>query len=144
MSVSLYFIFGLLMWVLYLEDNLFDVDLVCCVLVWQVLEIVLDIVVMLVEVKQWMQLVMFDYDLIFLDLCLFDGSGIELLVYVWQWCLVVVVVIFIGLGDQVLVIVVLKVGVDDYVVKCVDYVQCLIYMFGVVFVCFCFEFSSKV
>lgn len=54
------------------------------------------------------------------DLCLKDGDGLEVVKFLYVLCLDCCVVMFIGYGNIVMVVVVVKVGVVDYLFKLAD------------------------
>jgi PAS domain S-box-containing protein len=109
--------------ILYVEDNLADVDLLRRFLSRKA-EYVLEIAPNLALAIERLSAA-HNFDLVLADLHLPDGSGLDLLAWIQERSLSLAVVILTGSGDQEAAVAALKTGADDYVVKQGDYLQSL-------------------
>jgi PAS domain S-box-containing protein len=110
----------MMMNILYVEDDLRDADLTRQELARDAPDLRLDVVTTLQETLACLEGEP-PYDLLLSDLRLPDGDGLTLLAHVRERALPLAVVIVTGYGDEETVVVALKAGADDYVVKRAGY-----------------------
>ncbi len=107
---------------LYVEDNLMDIELVARELARRAPEIELEATTSLAEAQERLQAGNGQrYDVVLADRRLPDGDGLSLLLYIRERSLPLAFVIITGSGDEEFVVSALKAGADDYVVKAGDY-----------------------
>ena len=109
--------------ILYVEDNVADVDLVrrfLARLSLYSLDVATDVHSAMARLKAPN-----DFDLVLSDLRLPDGSGLDLLAWIRDQNFPTAVVILTGSGDQDAAVAALKTGADDYIVKQGEYLQTL-------------------
>lgn len=109
---------------LYLEDNPFDADLARRALSTHAAYIDLQVVGTVRAAIDVLDGNPFPcFDVLLLDVCLPDGEGLEVLRHVRRRGLPCAVVLMTGSGDETTVVMALKLGADDYVVKREDYLD---------------------
>ena len=109
--------------ILYVEDNVADVDLVrrfLSRLSLYSLDVASDLHSAMERLKAPN-----DFDMVLSDLRLPDGNGLDLLAWIRDQNLPIAVVILTGSGDQDAAVAALKTGADDYIVKQGEYLQTL-------------------
>lgn len=57
---------------------------------------------------------------VIVDMCLEDGNGLDVIEWIWVKWLDLWVIVLIGYGNIVMVVIVVKLGVIDYLLKFVD------------------------
>ncbi len=107
---------------LYVEDNPTDADLLARAFARGLPEVELQVAT---SVARGIECLSGDClpDVVLADLCLPDGSGIDLLNWVRERRLPLAFVVLTGSGDQDAVVAALKAGADDYLVKDGEYLQ---------------------
>lgn len=108
--------------ILYIEDNVVDIDLTQRAISQAFPEGVLHNARTIAEAEKMLQSES-DYDLLLLDLHLPDGNGMELLTKIRQKNLPIAIIILTGISDEEIAITALKTGADDYLAKTRDYLK---------------------
>jgi len=126
--------------ILYVEDDLRDVDLLKRELAAQMPEINVDAVSSLSQARAALAAAQ-HYDLALIDLQLPDGSGLDLLAEIRYKALPLAVVILTGRGDEQTAVAALKTGANDYLVKRQGYLSRLPLVLETALECFKAEVS---
>ena len=108
--------------ILYLEDNIFDIELTQIEINNNLTESEIDIAHSINEAVQLLKKKP-DYDVAILDLNLPDGNGIDCLSYIRLNNLQIAVIILTGSGNEESAIAALKAGADDYLPKKEGYLK---------------------
>ncbi len=102
--------------ILYVEDNVFDADLLQRELAGKEVIESLSVATTLAEARERLEEAE-NFDLILIDFQLPDGSGLDLMREIRERELKVAVVALTGQGDESLAVAALKAGADDYLTK---------------------------
>jgi PAS domain S-box-containing protein len=109
--------------ILYVEDDMRDVDLTLRVLNEIAPNFLIETASTIRDALERISRQEKQYDLVLTDLHLPDGDGLSLLSYIRQQSLPIPVVVITGAGDEDTAVTALKAGADDYVVKRGDYID---------------------
>ena len=110
---------------LYVEDNVQDADLTCRALARADVPILVDVVTSLSDARARLDRAANHYQWVLFDLTLPDGDGLQVLRHIRMKQVDTVAITVTGTGDEKAVAQVLKLGVDDYVIKRGDYLDTL-------------------
>lgn len=108
--------------ILYIEDNVVDIDLTQRAISQAFPEGIFHNARTISEAEKMLKSES-DYDLLLLDLHLPDGNGMDLLTKIRQKNLPIAIIILTGISDEEIAITALKTGADDYLAKTRDYLK---------------------